>query len=236
MGFFSNLLKPKKTFVVINWNLPDELTSDLKEKEYDVDESVRAFLKKRKIEPSKIEKIMAKRNPLDEAIKMYNKPQLNSYDLYCDESIRTMYLLYLRFIQDTKGELVFDYTVTYIAYKLAQFYNWNIRTGQGDPSFMNEKILNYMKTNNYEELMKYFTKDVFICFAYAHKVTGKTVKEAADVGIEYLKLNSQHINSALGSFCITYGIQNVEGLIYKVLEAAYNYHKFSVGTILKKAK
>jgi hypothetical protein len=236
MGLFSKRSKTNKESFEINWSLPEDLTCDLKEKEYDINTSVKAFLKKRKIDSDKIDKIMANKNPLNEAIKLYNKPNLRSYDLYCDESIRIMNLLILSFIENTKAQIIFEYTVTYITYKIAQFYDWDIRTRKSDETFMRTKMLKYMQSNNYEEMMKYFSKDVFSCFAYTQKMTKRTVKEAVDIGLEYLELNSQHINSALGSFYLTFGKNNVEGLIYKIIEATYKYHNFSVGTVLKKAK
>ncbi len=231
---FKNVTKSTSKYT-IEWHLDDNLDNGLKEKQYDVNASLKAFMKRKKFSESKIDEIMQAKNPVLKLKNLYRTPSKpDLLTIYCDEAIRFDNWNTIWLIENPKEPFVFENTALYFCLKIAQLFDWDMKNKRQGTASLQNKFLKDLSNNNDEEVLKYISSNMLNCFGYAQKMQNISVSEAVEIGLKHLELNAQHINSTFGSFYLTYGKNNVEAIIYKIIECAYRSHKFTVGSILKK--
>lgn len=220
----------------IEWHLPDNLDNGLKEKDYDINTSLMAYMKRKKFDEETINKVINSKEPILILKNMYRSPQKNDLlNIYCNEAIRFDDWNTIWFIENPKNTFIFENSALYFCLKIAQLFDWDMKKKcQGNTSLQNQ-FLKDLANNNDEQVLKYISSNMLNCFGYAQKIQNINVAEAVEIGLRHLELNAKHSNSTLGSFYLTYGKNNVEAIIYKIIECAYRSHKFTVGTLLKKA-
>lgn len=197
------------------------------------------FLEKKQISTDEIQRIMSAKEPFNAAKSIYNLPtrsktSMQRIYLETGECIENLAIIWC--LRDTKPEITFELCFMYFVYRIALLFSWNMKDRKYDDIEFIKNFLSLCENNEHRKIISYFNIDILSCFAVSHLKSNIDLQSIFDFGFNHLAINCKNNNSAHGNFYLNFGKNNVEGIIYKIIESAYIISKFSTNKLFIDSK
>ena len=214
-----------------NWNSPCD------EVDYCKKTSLFLLLKKEKIDDKDIDKILSSKTMFWDASKKLNpidKISNNTISIFNDEASRFRKMLFLRTIESSRNQEVFEIFFYYLLMIIAVTISWDFQKQNTSYEQAYINFLSELNSKNQKYIYKILGKTEISCFFLAHKRSNQLLEEIIDSGLEYIKINSRSKNTPLGNIYLTMKPEVIDAVIKKIFEIIYTYPEFNIKDLLFK--